>query len=468
MKSITVQKLSNYQSMAIAFLVAGGFFMENIDATMIVTAMPAMGRSCSVQASDLSLAVLIPISGWVADVLGARKVFATAVVVFTVASVLCGSSHGLYWFVAARILQGAGGSMMVPVGRLVVLNNTPKEKLINAIAALTWPALIAPVLGPLLGGLITVHFGWRWIFWVNVPIGIIAMVAALILIPTDIGGNKKTFDWIGFILTGAAIVCLVYGTDLASLQTVEWVRVIGLLLACLVLLAVAVRYLNQSKNPMVTLSSLRVKTFAVTMCGGSLFRMSIFAVPFLLPLMLQVGFGLSAVYSGIILMALFAGNCAMKPATTPIMRRFGFKPVILVCGTINGLLVLACAFITPTMPTIAIMIVVFAGGMARSMQFTCFNTIAFADIGKNEMSSANTLFSTINQLSMGLGVVLGALSIRLASGVVNLVHSSALAAIPGIEYRLAFVPVAIVTLLGIVDGFTLAPDAGDAVSKKRK
>ena len=461
--------------MAIALLVAGAFFMQSIDATMIVTAMPAMGSSFTVEPVDISLgisayllalAVLIPVSGWVADVLGARRVFAAAVVVFTVASILCGASPGLYSFIAARILQGAGGSMMVPVGRLVVLNNTPKEKLISAIAALTWPALVAPVLGPPLGGWITVHFGWRWIFWVNVPLGIAAFVAALLLIPGDTGNRSKPFDWLGFALTGSGIVCLMYGADMASLESVARVRILALLAAGLVLLALAIRHLKRCSNPMVTLSALRIRTFAVTMYGGSLFRMSISAVPFVVPLMFQMGFGLNPFDSGLLLMALFLGNCAMKPVTTPIMHRFGFKTVLLVCGVINALLVLACAFISPAMPILVTVSVLFAGGLARSMQFTAFNTIAFADIEKHEMTGANTMFSAAFQLSWGLGVVLGAVSIRLSGVVVKLLHSAALAGIPGIEYRLAFVPVAIVTLLGIADSFLLEKNAGEVVSRK--
>jgi EmrB/QacA subfamily drug resistance transporter len=461
--------------MAIAFLVAGAFFMQSIDATMIATAMPAMGESFSVDAVDLglgisayllTLAVLIPVSGWVANRIGARKVFAAAVVVFTLASVLCGASQDLYSFVAARVLQGAGGAMMVPVGRLVVLNHTPKDKLIDAIAALTWPALVAPVLGPPLGGLITVQVGWRWIFWVNVPIGIIAVAAALILIPSDTDRKRQPFDWLGFVLTGAAIVCLMYGVQLVSFKTVVWTHVIAFLTVGVVLMVVAIHHLRRCKVPLVALSALRVRTFAVTMYGGSLFRMSISAVPFVLPLMFQVGFGFDPVYSGLLVMAVFAGNIGMKPMTTPILRRFGFKAVLLTSGTCNAVLVLACAFITPAMPDIAIITLLFAGGLARSMQFTAFNTLAFADIKQSEMAGANTLFSAALQLSGGMGVVLGAVCIRFADGMARLTHLDALAGNPGIEFRLAFVLMAAVSFLGIIDSLKLDRNAGDTVSKK--
>jgi EmrB/QacA subfamily drug resistance transporter len=473
-----VQPLSNFRSTfrstAIAFLVAGAFFMQSIDATMIATAMPAMARSFSVDAVDiglgisaylLALAVLIPVSGWVADRLGPRKVFAAAVVVFTLASILCGASHGLYSFVAARVLQGAGGAMMVPVGRLVVLNNTPREKLIGAIAALTWPALMAPVLGPPLGGVIAVHFGWRWIFWVNVPLGIVAVAAAVLLIPGDIGKVKLPFDWLGFLLTGAAIICLMCGAEMASLKRVLWHRVIALVATGFVLMVGAIRHLKRCDHPMVALSALRVKTFAVTMYGGSLFRMSISAVPFVLPLMFQLGFGYDPIYSGLLVMAVFAGNIAMKPATTPIMRRFGFKPVLVTNGVLNALLVLACVLITPASPRMAVVALLLAGGLTRSMQFTALNTLAFADIERSEISGANTLFSAAFQLSWGMGVVLGAVCIRLAGAGVRLIQIGAMAGSPGIEFRLSFVLLGIVCFLGIVDSIQLDRNAGEAVSK---
>lgn len=460
--------------MAIAFLVAGALFMQSIDATMIVAAMPAMGRSFQVDAMDIglgvsayliALAVLVPVSGLIADRFGARKVFVSAIGVFTAASILCGVSLGLKSFVAARILQGAGGALMVPVGRLVVLNNTPKHKLISAIAALTWPALVAPVLGPPLGGLITVHIGWRWIFWVNLPIGAIAAAAALALIPGDLVRERKPFDWPGFALTGLGLVALMFGAELVSLKVVDWERVTALLAMGAVLLAVAIRYLLRAKNPMVPLKPLEVKTFAVTIYGGSLFRMSVSAVPFLLPLMFQIGFGFNPVYAGFLVMAVFAGNVAMKPATTPIMRRFGFKPVLLGAGLLNTLLILACAFFTPTTPEAVVLVVLFAGGLVRSMQFTALNTLAFADIPKPQMSGANTLFSTAFQIAWGLGVVLASLCLRFSTVLVKLAWPAALVSVPGVGFRLAFVLVAAVSLLAIGDSLTLAPDAGEAVSR---
>jgi MFS family permease len=232
-----------------------------------------------------------------------------------------------------------------------------------------------------------------------------------------------------------------------------------------VLMLGSIRHLKRCGNPMVALSALKVKTFAVTIYGGSPFCMSIIAVPFVLPLMFQLGFGFDPVYSGLLVMAVFAGNIAMKPATTPIMRRFGFKPVLVTNGILNALLVLACVLITPSSPRIAVVALLFAGGLTRSMQFTALNTLAFSDIGKSEMSGANTLFSTAFQLSSGMGVVLGAVCIRMADAGVRLMHG-ALATSPGIDFRLSFVLLGIVSFLGIADSIQLDRNAGEAVSKR--
>ena len=226
----------------------------------------------------------------------------------------------------------------------------------------------------------------------------------------------------------------------------------------------AIRHLRRCDNPMVALSALKVRTFAVTVYGGSLFRMSILAVPFVLPLMFQMGFGFDPVTSGLMVMAVFAGNVVMKPATTPIMRRFGFKRVLVTNGLLNAFLVLACVLITPASPRMAVIALLFAGGLTRSMQFTALGTLAFADVEKSQISGANTLSSAVGQLSWGMGVVLGAVSIRLGGGVVKWVHLGALAASPGIEFRLSFVLLGIVCFLGVIEYFKLDADAGVAVS----
>ena len=458
----------------IALLVAAAFFMENLDGTIITTAVPAMAHDFGVAPVDLNLGVsaylltlgvLIPISGWVADRIGARTVFAAAIAVFTAASLLCAMVDSLGAFIAARVLQGVGGAMMVPVGRLVVLRSTPKERMINAIAILTWPALVAPVLGPPLGGFITTYASWRWIFYLNLPLGVLALVAALLLIPNEKAHEKRPFDWLGFGLTSGGLFGVLWAVEVISRPDMQWREVAVALVPGVALLAAGVLHLNRAAHPMLSLSALRVPTFAVTFWGGSLFRMSTGAVPFLLPLLFQVGFGLDAFHAGMLVLAVFAGNLLMKPLTTPVLRRFGFRPVLIGNGLLNAVLLAALALLTPVTPVWVIATLLFAGGMTRSMQFTALNTLAFADIPQPQMSAANTLFSTVFQLAMGLGIALGAVAIRLGEWAAP--HLG-LAQVPAASFRLAFLMVAVVALLGLVDSLRLVRNAGDHVSRPQR
>ena len=458
----------------IALLVATAFFMENLDGTVITTALPDIARSFGVAPLDLNigvsaylltLGVLIPISGWVADRFGARKVFACALALFTLASLLCGMADGLLEFVLLRALQGAGGAMMVPVGRLVVLRSTPKEKLISIIATLTWPALVAPVLGPPVGGFITSYSSWRWIFYLNLPIGLIALALALWLIPDQKPAQKRPFDLPGFLLTGGALLSLTWAAEQLSRPDASSVEAGAFLLLGLALLAAGVWHLRRARNPLVDLSTLTIPTFAVAIYGGSLMRMAISAVPFLLPLMFQVGFGLNAFHSGMLVMAIFGGNLMMKPATTAILRRFGFRQVLIINGVINVLSVLACALLTPGTPIGIIAAILFVGGLTRSMQFTAYNTIVFADMPQERMAPANTLFSTAFQVAMGLGIALGTVCVRLGHWISD---SLGFESMPAIDFRLAFLLVALVSLASLVDALRLAPEAGNHVARRPK
>ena len=462
------------RSLLIALLVAGAFFMENLDGTVIATALPQMAVSFGARPVDLNigmsaylltLGVFIPISGWISDRFGARLVFTTAVVVFTLASVLCGFANSVGSFVAMRILQGIGGAMMVPVGRLVVLNNTPKDKLISAIATITWPALVAPILGPPLGGFITDHASWRWIFFLNLPLGILAFVFSLMLIPETKSTARPPFDWIGFIVSGIGLASLMYGLELIGRPEPLWLEAWAYVLAGFVLLAVAVFHFLRTEHPLIDLSGMKLPTFAITISGGSLFRTAIGAVPFLLPLMLQVGFGLSAFHAGMLTLAVFAGNLAMKPTTTPILRRFGFKPVLIVNGILNAIFIAACALFSPDTPLWFVVPVLFIGGMCRSMHFTALNTIAFADIPPGQMTGANTLFSTVFQLTMGMGIAVGAIGIRIGQAISAPLGVDGVVAI---EFRLAFVLLGIIALLALLDCLPLDRKAGDNVSRKPK
>ncbi|WP_324722667.1 MFS transporter [Lelliottia sp. JS-SCA-14] len=456
-----------------ALLVAGAFFMEFLDGTVIATALPDMAKSFGVQAVDLNigisaylitLAVLIPASGWIADRFGARKVFAVALAIFTLASVLCGLSTTVDQFVAMRVLQGMGGALMVPVGRLAVLRTTPKHQLITAIATLTWPALVAPIIGPPLGGFITSYADWRWIFFINVPLGMLAIILALRIIPDLHDDARRPFDTPGFIATTIAMVSLVYAMESMGAQHPDGLLTVGLLAVGVVTLIYALRHFQRAECPMIRLDALQVPTFRVTMYGGSLFRASISAVPFLLPLMFQVGFGMDAFHSGLLVLAVFVGNLTIKPATTPLIRRLGFRKLLLINGALNVLSLLACAIISPQTPVWLIMLILYLGGVFRSIQFTAVSTLAFADVPSAQMSYANTLFSTATQLAVGLGITLGAIGIRIGEKLGSVLG---ITDVPGISFRLAFVAIALICLAGMVDTLRLTKDAGSAVSNKR-
>ena len=456
-----------------ALLVAGAFFMEFLDGTVIATALPDMARDFGVTAVELNigisaylitLAVLIPASGWIADLFGARAIFTLALAIFTLASVFCGLSTEVHIFVAMRILQGVGGALMVPVGRLAVLRTTPKHQLIKAIATLTWPALVAPIIGPPLGGFITRYASWHWIFFINVPLGLAAIILSLRIIPDIRETERRSFDLSGFITTSVAMVSLVTAMErLGDRQPQIWptLALAALGFGCLLY---SIRHFRRAAAPMVRLDALQVPTFRVTMYGGSLFRASISAVPFLLPLLFQVGFGMDPFHSGLLVLAVFVGNLTIKPATTPLIRWLGFRRLLLINGALNVCSLLACALLTPQTPVWAIMLILYLGGVFRSIQFTGVSTLAFADVPAAQMSDANTLFSTASQLAVGLGITLGAIGIRLGEQVGDWLH---LSTVPGIAFRLSFVFIALICLVGMIDSLHLTKTAGSSVSEKK-
>jgi EmrB/QacA subfamily drug resistance transporter len=445
-------------------LVTGAMFMEVLDGNIIATALPDMGRSFGVDAVQLNIAisayllalgVFIPVSGWMTDRHGPRRVFACAIAGFTLTSLACGLVEHLHAFIALRVLQGACGAMMVPVGRLLVLRQTPPQRRMAAMSNLVWPALVAPVIAPPLGGFIASHLDWHWIFFLNVPLGILGLVLALWLIPPMAPAPRQPFDWTGFMLCGLGIFSL--------LGALEWLAAsadaAGLaLFACgIVLIVAALRHLRRAAAPMLNLTPMRVDTFRVVMLGGSVTRMAIGSLPFLLPLMFQLGFGMNAFEAGLLLLVVFAGNLGMKAVTTPILRRFGYRQVMLWNGLLASASLAACALLTPAMPLAALLPILFIHGMARSMQFTCLGTLAFADVPEARMADANGLFNVVSQLSMAAGITLGAMTIRLGEEL-----GGALAITrPAFPYRTAFMIAAVIALIGLLDTLRLPRGAGD-------
>jgi EmrB/QacA subfamily drug resistance transporter len=445
----------------LALLVAGTFFMEILDATVIAPAAPHIAAdlgvapvtvNVAITAYVLTLAVLIPISGWLTERFGARRIFTTAIAVFTLASIGCAAAQDLTTLVATRVLQGVGGAMMVPVGRLVVIRTTAKTDLVRAIAYLTWPALVAPLIAPALGGALSQYASWRWIFLINVPLGVAALVLARRLVPDVRADDAGRLDWRGFLLAALGIAALVAGLEGVAAPDPHWPVAVTALATAVLALAMAVGYLLRATRPLVDLRILRVHTYRVTALGGSVFRAVITAVPFLLPLFFQLGFGWSAAYAGLLVIALFAGNVGIKPLTTPLMRRFGMRPVMLGSVLASAACLVGIAFLTAGTPLVLLITVLTLSGIFRSTGFTTYHTVAFADVPGERMTSANTLMSTLQELGAGLGVAVGALLVRLGT---NLDLDA---------FRFAFVALAVLLVIPAIEAFLLPRAAGNVVA----
>ena len=463
--------MSLSRSTKIALLVAATFFMENLDATVIATALPDMAKSFNVLPVDLNismssymlaLAAFIPISGWLADAMGARLVFTCAIALFCLASALCGLSDSLGAFLAARVLQGFSGALMVPVGRLAVLRATPKKDLVKAIGYITTPALIAPVLGPPLGGLIVMHCGWPWIFYLNLPLGLVALIAAVRLIPDHSVEHVRPFDWKGFVLLGLTCVMLLTGLEVLGQDIHQaWPGII-LCVAALMLGIGSFRHMRRAANPLLNLDVLSIPTFSTSFVGASLFRVCISTLPFLLPLMFQLAFGLSPLDAGLLVLTVFAGNLVMKFGTTRIIQQWGFRNVLLVNGIVGAASIAACATFDASTPHSLIMLALFIGGLSRSLQFTAYNTLAFADVPQPSMSTASTLFSISFQLSMGMGVAVAALLLRLSMAM----HGNESVQTSG-DFHLVFIMIAVLAVIAMYDSWRLEAKAGSAVLQRQ-
>ena len=451
-------------SRRVALLVSGTLFMEILDGTIISTAAPDIGRSLHVRAADVgvvitayavAVAVLIPVSGWLANRLGTRSVFLTAIATFTVASGLCALSRSLPVLVAFRVLQGAGGALMVPVGRLVVLRDTAKRDLIRAIAFLTWPALTAPVVAPLAGGLITTYLSWPWIFLINVPLGVAALPFAAATIPQLRSPAAQLIDLSGFAQTAGGLACLVLAISALGSTPTSWTFAGGAGLAAALLLATSTRHLLRAAHPLLELDLLAIRTFRLPHFSGGTFRATVFAVPFVLPLMLQDAFGWTPVTAGALVMSVFAGNLSIKPATTYLLNRWGFRSVITGSVSVVSLTMVGCAGLTASTPLAVMVVLLVISGAARSVGFTAYGTLTFADVDQQRMTAANTLSATLQQLAGGLGVAVGALALQLGTG---LTGQPATAVLP---YRLTFITLALLTSTCLVEARRAGADAGD-------
>ncbi len=454
----------------VAMIVAFAVVMQQFDSTVITTALPQMAvslhtdpvrLSVAVTAYLLSLAVFVPVSGWAADRFGGRTVFRAAIALFTLGSILCGISGNVVELTAARVLQGMGGAMMVPVGRLVLFRSLEKAQLIGTMAYLQVPAQIGPVLGPPIGGFITTYFSWRWIFLVNVPLGILGIVLVTLYFDNPKEETPRPLDWIGFVLTGVSLFCIMYGVEAIGRSGGDFIVPLVLLAVGAAAGAAALHHLWRAKHPVLDLSVFRIPSFRAGICSGSLYRAGAGTLVFLLPLLLQVLFGLSAAASGSITFATAVGSMSMKATARPIIARFGFRMVIIVNSFVGAASIAMCALFTAATPLYVIFVLLLLAGFLLSLQFTATQALGYADVGQQQMSTATSIASMAQQLSRGFGISIVAVLLHLSlvwRGSGSLDHA---------DFVVAFAGAAVMSMSALLFCWNLPHDTGAEVSGHR-
>ena len=448
-------------------IIASAMFMEQLDGTVLATALPSMARSFGVDPLHMSvaltsylvsLAVFIPASGALADRIGSRTVFCTAIVLFTAGSILCALAPSLPFLAAARLMQGMGGAMMVPVGRLVLLQTTAKRDMITTMNWLIVPATTGTLLGPPIGGLIVTNLSWRWIFIINVPIGIVGLVLAARFVPQLRAAAKQRFDVAGLVLSGTSLACLIFGLELASRSALPWPVSTAILARGAAGAAAYAWHARRTARPILDFTLMRIPTFGLSVLAGAATRIAAGATPFLLPLMLQVGLGMSAAHSGATTFLTSAGALTMRGCSRRLLRRFGYRRTMIWNGVGASVFAFACASFRPGTVHAVIWTVLFCGGFLQSLQFTAYNTIAYADIPAGRMSAATSLYATMQQVMLTLGICVAAASLAASTAWRSRVHVGLA------DFSIAWVTVGAVAAMAPILSARLRQDAGAELS----
>ncbi len=459
----------NSSSRAISYTVAAALFMENMDSSIIATSLPAIASDLGTDPVSLKLAfttyllsltVFLPISGWLADRFGARHVFRAAIVVFVLASVGCGLAQSLGSLVAARAMQGLGGALMVPVGRIILLRTVPKSELVDALALLALPAMVGPLIGPPVGGFITTFFDWRWVFWMNVPPGLVGLGLATWLMPHERVQNVPEFDGKGFFLSGVGLSCTVFGLTVFGRDLVRTEIVLALVVLGVICLALYYRHFKRARAPVLDLGLFRIQTFSAGVAGGGFYRLGIGAFPFLMSLMLQIGFGLTPFQTGMITCASALGALSMKMGAAKIIRHVGFRPLLIWNGLVSSMTLAVSGLFTPLTPALLIAVILMLGAFMRSLQFTAMNAMSYADVEHGEMSRATSLYTVVQQLALAAGVTIAAFVL---DGCLWWRDSDML--VTG-DFSVAFLVLAVLSALSVWPFWRLPEGAGMNVSGK--
>ncbi|KQT53803.1 MULTISPECIES: MFS transporter [unclassified Aureimonas] len=454
----------------VPLVLAVALFMENMDSTVIATSLATIARDIGTSPIALklaltsyyvSLAVFIPISGRMADRFGAKTVFRWAIGVFVVGSLACAIANSLEGFVAARFLQGVGGAMMTPVGRLLLVRAVPRSDLVSAMAWFTIPALVGPLVGPPIGGAIATYADWRWIFLINLPIGLVGIALATRFLPFVEPVPDISFDWRGFALSGFACAGIVFGLSVVSLPALPPVFGGIMVIAGAIAAAFYVRHARQTTRPVLELRLLKIQTLRAAIIGGAIFRIGAGAVPFLFPLMLQLGFGYTPLQSGLVSAASIGGAMMMKFLAKPVLKRFGFRSTLIGAGVIGGGLMTLIGFYEPTTPLLLLISLLLIGGFFRSLFFTSVNVLAFADVPEARTGDATAMLAAFQQVAIATGVATAGaiLEIQMAFGTDGV---STIA-----DFQRAFIIVGAVTVFAAIAFVNLSSEAGAEIAGRR-
>jgi EmrB/QacA subfamily drug resistance transporter len=453
----------------IPLVVSSGFLMEQLDSTIVATSIPNIADSLhatpvslnlAITSYILSLAVFIPLSGWVADRFGMRNVICAAFVVFTLGSAACGLAESLSQLVAARIIQGIGGAMMTPVGRLILLRSFPREQLVRAMTFVSIPTLLGPTMGPLLGGVLTTYFSWRWIFYVNLPFGVLAVLIAWPTVSNERVTETRHFDLPGFLICATGLVLLQFALETLGNNALPPSATVAALVCGLLLMAVFVRHTRRVAEPVLDLRLFGMRCFRVGVVAGGITRIAINAPPFLLPLLFQLGFGFSPMESGSLTFVISFGSVAIRLFNAQLMRAFGFGRLLVANAVLTALIIWSFALFAGNTPVWILIGVTTIYGLIRSIQFNVLQMLCYADVPKDKLSRATSLASVLQQLTTGLGVSLSATLLSFMVGP---------AGVPTLQnLRYAILAVGVLPLLALPGFLTLRPEDGSVVSGYRR